>query len=405
MKEKTRFLIAGLALAAPLTPSHSQWQDDSRREVSIRPSIQLNYDSNIYKVNRRSSLVAGPVASDVSISPGVNLDVSLPLGRQRVYLAGFAGYDFFIENDRLNRERIALTGGADLRLIGSCVATGEFSYARAQGDLANGLTLFSVPNTEQRVTLLADASCGSSVGLQPGIGYTRETIDNSNRTFTATNSSSDSYRASLGYARPSFGSLSLFGTITDARYDDRVPLFGTPTIGEGIKSYVVGLRYQREIGARLRGSISGGYNWVNPKGGGETFRGANYAVSLDYRASERLAVSLQAARAAELPNLINVQYAITDTFGLSGSYRLNPRISLTFASSYTKRNLRQSPSLINVPFAANRDELLQLTAGAGYDIGRKLRLNAGFTHQQRRSDNDFFRYNANQVSIGASYQL
>lgn len=388
-----------------MSAGHAQWQDESRRSVSIRPSLQLNYDSNVYKVNRGSTLGAGPLTDDASISPSVNLDISLPLGRQRVYLAGYAGYDFYIDNDRLNRERIALTGGADLRLIGSCLTTGEISYARAQGDLANGLTLFTIPNTEQRVTLQADASCGSSVGLQPGIGYTRETVDNSNRTFTATNSSSDSYRVSLGYVRPAFGSLSLFGTYTDARYDDRIPLIGTPTIGEGIKSYVIGLRYEREIGSRLRGSISGGYNWVNPKGGGKAFRGANYAASLDYRASERLAVSFQAARAAELPNLINVQYSITDTLGLTGSYRLNPRISLKAGISYTKRNLRQSPIVIGLPFTANRDELLQMNVGAGYDIGRKLRLNADFTHQQRRSDNDFFRYNANQISIGASYQL
>jgi hypothetical protein len=391
----------------PATAASAQANDESRRSVSIRPSIQLAYDSNIYKVSRSSTLVAGPLADDISVSPGVALDISLPLGRQRVFLAGYAGYDFYLKNDRLNRERIGLDGGADLRVVGSCSTTLTAGYARAQGDLANGLSLFAAPNTEQRVTLSADARCGGPVGLQPAIGYTHQTVRNSNTSFVATNSTSDSYRGSLAYVRPSFGSLSLYGNYAESRYDDRVPtLPGVPAnLREGIKSYGVGLQYSREIGARLRGSISGGYNWVDPKLGGEKFRGANYALSLDYSASERLAVGITAARSADLPNLLNVLYSITDTFGMTASYRLNPRISLNAGGSYQKRRLRASEVLVGSPFVATRDELLQLTAGAGYDLGQKLRLNLGFTHQQRRSDNDFFRYNANQVVIGASYQL
>lgn len=407
MKEKTRIVCLGLALVAPATAADAQAQDESRRSLSIRPSVQLIYDSNVFKVGRQTILPAGPRTDDISISPGLNVDISLPLGRQRVFLAGYAGYDFFMKNSRLDRERIGLDGGADLRLVGSCSTTVNLGYARAQGDLANGLSLFATPNTEERVTYGANARCGGPVGLQPGIGYSHQKIRNSNRTFFATNSSADTYQASLAYVRPSFGSLSLFGTYSDAQYDDRVPLIpGLPSgFREGIESYAVGLRYEREIGARLRGSLSGGYNWVNPKIGNQTFRGANYALSLDYRASERLTASLSAARSADLPNLINVLYAITDNFTLAGTYRLNPRATLNFGGTYQNRKLRASEVLIGTPFVATRDELLQLNVGAGYDLGQKLRLNIGFTRQQRRSDNDFFRYNANQVAIGASYEL
>lgn len=407
MKDRTRIVCLGLALVAPATAADAQAQDESRRSLSIRPSVQLVYDSNVYKVGRQSNLAAGPQTDDVSISPGLNVDISLPLGRQRVFLAGYAGYDFFMKNSRLDRERIGLDGGADLRLIGSCSTTVNIGYARAQGDLANGLSLFAAPNTEERVSYGANASCGSAIGLQPGIGYSHQKIRNSNRSFFTTNSTSDNYQASLAYVRPSFGSLSIFGTYGEARYDDRVPLIpGVPTgFREGIDSYSVGLRYEREIGARLRGSISGGYNWVNPKIGNQTFRGANYSLALDYRASERLTASVTAARSADLPNLINVLYAITDAFTLNGNYRLNPRISLNFGGTYQNRKLRASEVLVGTPFIATRDELLQLNFGAGYDLGQKLRLNLGFTRQQRRSDNEFFRYNANQVVFGASYQL
>lgn len=407
MKEKTRLVCLGLAVIAPVTAAQAQGRDESRRSLSIRPSVQLAYDSNVFKVGRQTAIPSGPRTSDYTVSPGLNVDISLPLGRQRVFLAGYAGYDFYMKNSRLDRERIGLDGGADLRLLGSCATTLTGSYARAQGDLANGLSLFALPNTEQRVTVGADATCGGPVGLQPGAGYSRSTVRNSNRSFLSTNSSSDTYQASLAYVRPTFGSLAVFGTYTNARYDDRVPLIPGVPVGfrEGIESYSVGLRFSRQIGARLTGSISGGYNWVDPKLGGQTFRGANYAASIDYRASERLALGFTAARSADLPNLINVLYAISDSFSLTGSYRLNPRISLNFGGSYQNRKLRSSEVFVGNPFTATRDELLQLNAGAGYDLGQKLRLNLGFTRQQRRSDNEFFRYNANQVAISASYEL
>lgn len=408
MRKSSRLVCAGLAVIAPATASHAQGGEEAqRRSLSIRPTLQLIYDSNVYKVSRRASFAAGPLVDDLSVSPGVNLDISLPLGRQRVFLAGFAGYDFYVSNSRLDRERIGLNGGADLRPFGTCVTTLLVDYGRAQGDLANGLSLFAVPNTEERVTLGADARCGGAIGLQPGIGYRHQRVSNSNRTFLTNNSTSDTYSASLAYVRPSFGSLSLYGNYSRGRFDDRVPIAPgiPPTLREGIDSYGAGLRYEREIGARLRGWISGGYTWVNPNTGGEKFRGASYAAAIDYRASERLAVSLNASRTAELPNLINVLYAINDSVSLSGSYRLNPRISLNAGVNYQNRRLRASQALVGVPFVATKDELLQLSTGAGYDLGRRLRLNLGFTHQQRRSDNDFFRYNANTVQLGASYEL
>lgn len=407
MKQKSPIICLGLALLAPAHPAWAQRQPDNRREFTIRPSVQLGYDSNIYKVGRSAGLVAGPRADDITVSPGLNVDIALPLGRQRVFLAGYAGYDFYLRNSRLNRERIGLDGGATLRVVGSCSTTFTGGYARAQGDLANGLSLFAVPNTEQRVTVGVDATCGRETGLQPTIGYSHQTVDNSNASFFTTNSATDSYRASLAYVRPSFGSLSVYGNYAVSNYTDRVPLLPglPPTFREGITSYGVGLQYSRNIGARLRGSISGGYNWVDPKLGGQKFRGVNYAANIDYTASERLAFNLTAARSAELPNLINVLYSITDSFALNGTYRLNPRITLNFGASYQNRKFRTSEVLIGNPFNASRDELLILNLGAGYDLGQRLRLNAGFTHQQRRSDNDFFQYNANQVVIGASYRL
>lgn len=408
MRKSSRLVCAGLAIVTPVTASYAQGgQDGPRRTLSIRPTLQLIYDSNVFKVNRQSALPAGPLVDDVSISPGVNLDISLPIGRQRVFLSGFAGYDFYVSNSRLDRERIGLNGGADVRPFGTCVTTFVVDYGRTQGDLANGLSLFAVPNTEERVTLGADARCGGAIGLQPGVGYRHQRINNSNNVFQTNNSTSDTYTASLAYVRPSFGSLSIYGNYSKGRFDDRVPIApGIPvTLREGIETYGAGLRYERQIGARLRGWVSGGYTWVNPNVGGETFRGASYAAALDYQASERFALSFNAARTAELPNLINVLYAINDSFSLNGSYRLNPRISLNAGVNYQDRKLRASQALVGVPFVATSDELLQLSAGAGYDLGRRLRLNLGFTRQQRRSDNDFFRYNANMIQLGASYQL
>lgn len=405
MNSSTRIFCAGLGLLVPFTGVHAQWEDPDRRELSIRPALQLAYDSNVFRVNRR--IVGGPDEGDVRISPGLDVDISLPIGRQRVFLSGFAGYDFYASNSRLDRERILLDGGADLRVVGSCLTAINASLARLQGDLANGLSLFSLPNTEERTAIGADVTCGRNPGLQPSVGYTHQRVKNSNRSFNRTNSTSDSFRASLAFARPTFGALSVYGTHSNARYDDRIPLApGIPAgLREGIETYGVGIRYQREIGARLRGTISAGYTWVNPKLGGPRFRGADYSAGVNYRASERLAINLDARRRAELPNLINALYAITDSVQLSATYRLNPRVSLNLGSSYQYRKLKSSEIFVGQPLFATRDELLLLNAGAGYDVGQRLRLNLGFTHQQRRSDNDLFRYNANQIVFGASYEL
>lgn len=388
------------------------------RHIGIRAAVDASYDSNALGVSdaliQRGSLV-GRSKDDIQITPSLLLDILVPFGRQSAFLSGQLGYDFYVNNSQLDRERIGLDGGVNLRVVGSCATTISGSYIRQRSNAGDVFALSPVPiadrtNTEERTSIGGDATCGGPVGLSPSFGYRHSQVRNSSRFFELNDSNQDAFNASLGYQRPSLGRIAIYGSYVEGEYTRRNVL-GLPAIfpgipNDGVKSYSVGGRFEREIGSRISGAVSVGFSWVNPKAVfSQKFRGSTYSVNLNVRPTDRMSVDLLASRAADLSNTVFATFAITEIYSLNGTYRLNRKMAVNFGSSYQTRDYRQNAQVIDQTATVSNDDFVRAYVGMVYDLNDRVRLNGLVSQQRRKSDNSFFNYNNTTVSVGASLAL
>jgi predicted porin len=404
-------LLAGTAgAAAAQTPGMGGGQGPAgpnERRVEIRPSAQLIYDTNVYRVGEGFDL-GGLARDDVRVTPSVDAIIALPVGRQTVFLNGNVGYDFYRRNSRLDRERIALSGGAQLRAGQRCSATVTGGYVRQQSDFTDVFATLAVPNTDERRSIDVQASCGGAVGLTPSFGYRHDESRNSSDLFRPLNTNSDTFNASLGYQRPTFGVLSIYGTYTTSAFPERRFLTPTGLVRDGVENYSAGISFERQIGRRITGTVALGYTWVNPRlDDTPDFRGVSYRAAIDVRPNDDFTVNLTASRNVEVQNFVAASYSITDLYGLTGTYQFNPRLRMNFGSSYQKRDFRAGPQLGGLPgfLLLPEDKVITGNVGLSYDVTRRLTLTTGFVQERRDSNNQIFNFKSSVVTAGISLLL
>ncbi|NNM77248.1 outer membrane beta-barrel protein [Sphingomonas sp. ID1715] len=399
--------------AAPRAPS-----GPPARSIGIRAAVDVSYDSNAFGLSDaliRQGRLAGRSKDDISITPSLQLDITQPFGRQAAYLRGTIGYDFYLQNSQLQRERIQLDGGVNLQVGHGCSGGVNAAYGRFKSNSGDVFVLGDEPlirdiNTQETLVFGGRAQCGGAIGITPAIGYQHSQIRNDSRFFKLNDSNSDSFDGSIGYSRPSLGRISLYGTYTTAKYLNRTviglpgPIPGIPT--DGVESYSAGVRFERQIGTRVQGSIAGGYSWVNPKNiFSNKFRGSSYSASLNIRPFDAMSLDLLASREAETTNAVFASYSITEIYALNGTYRLNRKMSANFGSSYQSRDYRGRFATVDGAATLGEDKFVRAYVGLAYDLNRRLRLNGLVSQQRRKADNPLFNYNNTTVSLGASFAL
>jgi hypothetical protein len=388
------------------------------RRLGVRADLNASYDSNVLGVSkaaRRANVIEDSV-DDFRITPSLALDLITPFGRQSAFLRGEIGYDFYFSNTHLNRERINLNGGANLRAGGTCSALVDAAYARQRSNSANVFAVTADPlidenNTEETISYGGQAQCGGPIGISPSFGYRHTRVRNSSPFFIFNDSNQDAFNASLGYQRPTLGRISVYGNYSEGEYIRRnilgLPAGSIPGLPlDGVKNYSAGVRFERSIGSRIYGAVALGYSWADPRSPlSRKFRGTSYAVNLGVRPSDRLTVDLNASRASELSNAVFATFAVTEQYGVNGTYRLNQKLAFNFGSSYQKRDYQGDARVIDDQAQVSKDEFVRGYVGFVYDLNRRLRMNGVFSQQRRMSDNSFFNYNNSTASLGVSLSL
>lgn len=384
------------------------------RQIDIRAQVDFGYDSNIFGVGRRFTGAAGRDLDDFSVTPSLQLNILQPVGRQSAYLSGQIGYDFYRRNDQLNQERINLQAGYNLALPAQCSGNLNSGYQRSRTNAGDIFALsldpsFARNNTQTVRSVGARVDCSRAIGFSPGAGYTHTEVRNSVPLFELNDLDSDVWDASIGFARPSLGRVSLYGSYAKTRFLQR-NRFGFPAFGneplDGVTSYTAGARFERNIGTRASASLAAGYSWVKPRTFfANDFTGSNYSASLALRPSERLTVDLLASRSIDVQNTVFATFAVTDVYALNGTYRLTRQLGFNFGTSYQSRDFRGNARTAGGAIFIDQDDFTRAYGGLNYDLNRRLRL-TGLVSQTRRNSNvNAFDYNNTTVNIGISYAL
>lgn len=381
------------------------------RRIGLRAAVDASYDSNVFGISRaREFTLGGRSKSDISITPSVQIDAFVPLGRNSVFVRGLVGYDFYVENSQLNRERIDLDGGGTVQVASTCTVSPNISYGRARSNAGDVFIVTGDPalvrrNVEERMTLGAEAACSRSSGLSLTAGYNHTTFRNSAPIFKQNDLDQDGFNGSIGYQRPTLGRLAIYGNYSTVEYLKRLDITGRPDL---IRSYGTGLQFERNIGSRASASISAGYSWVEPRSNTGKFSGSSYSASLNLRPSDRLSVDLLISRSVDFATSTFASFTISENYALNGTYRLSQRLSANFGASQQKRDFRFSNVLPGINLPISNDVFTRAYGGLVYDLNRRLRLNALISQQKRDSKDVFalsnseFDYNNTTVSIGAS---
>jgi hypothetical protein len=380
------------------------------RQIGIRAGVDVSYDSNVFGIGRgleRQGVLGGRSKDDISVTPSLQLDIVLPMGRNSLYTRGVIGYDFYVDNTQLNRERINLDAGGNFQATSACAVAPNINYGRFRSNAGDVFVATGDPtlvrrNVEERFTVGAQASCGRASGVSATLGYRHTTIRNTAPIFKFNNLNQDGVDGSIGFQRPSLGRVALYGNYAEVEYLNRA---------DAIRSYGAGLRFERSIGSRASASIAGGYTWVDPQSNTNRFSGSSYSATLNLRPVDRFSVDLLASRSVDFASTVFASYTITEVYALNGTYRLTPRLAANFGSSYQTRDFRYNFGAGIPVIAITNDKFTRAYGGLVFDLNRRLRLNALVSQQRRDSNsilnptNGFFDYTNTTVSIGASLAL
>lgn len=365
-----------------------------------RFDIQLNlvtvYDDNVARSGAAVAAARGLEQEDVIVSPTVTLDILQPVGRQALFLQGLAGYNFYNENDQLNRERVSLQGGASVAL-GPCVGALTGGFTRQQSEL-DDLSLIATKNVETLTTVGANAACGRPTGFAPTFSVEQQWLENEGALTGASDYQETTGEVGIAYRRPSFGELTLFGSVGRTEYEDRLANPGQSLEKDGYDVYSGGLRFNRRLGARLEGTLNAGYASIRPfSDATEDFEGFTYGADLTFRPSGRIDGTLSFSRSVSPSMRLQATYAVEEIYRLQANYRIGSRLALTIGGSYAESEYEGAGA---GPTSGVGDEQIKSAfASLRFDLGRRLAVALGVNQQDRDADVPGFDYTANRVEF------
>ncbi len=384
-------LVAGWSAAAPAATERGL-------DVALRSS--LAYDDNVFRLSDGVAPATGRTRADWVLTPSAEIGYTGILGPVQARLDAKIGYQFHRRNKLLDRERIDLGANGTTRIVG-CEVKLKGSYSRGQSDLADVVVGGDLVNVEDRIGYGANLLCGDAIGLRPGLGYQHVSVDNSDAARSVSDFRADTYTASLGYSRPSFGMLSLYGSYRDGSYPNRPELAPGLGANDRVRVWSSGLTYSREIGTRFSGTASVGYMKVKPKLDAiPGFKGLSYAGELRFHATERLGGSIGFSRSAQQSNLLGISYSIDTRYEGGLSYTLSPRMSLYAQASHLRRRFEASP-LVPSPIGGGHDRSSEISGGIKLAAVRRLTLELSGSHLVRKSNVSLLDYDRNRVMLTA----
>lgn len=368
-------------------------------------STTTRYDSNVPRTNDLRPNPRGLERSDVRISPSFHVAYARNFGRHLAGLNADLGYDFYIKNTVLDRERISVNPFVNLDLPVCDVAL-LGGVSRRQSELGELVDVALDPavalqNAQTRRRLNARLICGGAYGLRPTFEYDYNRGENSNPLRQRANFRSTRLQSGLSYSSPGLGDISVFATRTEIDFPDRITSTGGPA---GFMTRGAGVQYRRAIGTRLNFDGTLSYIDLEPKSGNLPGRsGLNAAVSFILTATPRLQLSGVYSRAFTNSLTSNATYQIINIYALNATYAANDRLRLRAGASLSPRTFFYDVVPVG-PFIGNQRRF-DIFGGASYSLNDRVQLSLDGGYQSRRADLAFFDYDRYFISAGVSVSL
>ena len=368
-------------------------------------SVTARYDSNVPRLSDESLNLQGFEREDIRISPALQLNFARNLGRHQVGINANLGYDFYIRNTELNRERLSVEPFVYANLPVCDLAVAGLA-SRQQSDLGQLVYVGIDPtlgtdNTETRKRINGRLICGETYGLRPTLEVERGSGDNSNPLRQVADYHYTRIQPGVGYSSPVLGEIGIFAVKTETDLPNQI-LPNGETAGYTLRGF--GLQYSRNIGSRLTFNGSVSHVEVTPYGNisdGES--GLNASVNLTLLASERLQLTAFANRNFTSTLTSTSTYELAEGYGLTATVAANDRLRFRFGGQYSPRRFFYAVTPVG-PFIAQQKQY-DTFGGVSYTLNRRMRLNLDAGYQRRDADLDIFDYDSVYAAVGLSFSL
>ncbi len=380
-------------------------QSGGGNRSNITASVTARYESNLARVED-AALAAerGIEAEDIRIGPNLQLDVARMLGRHQVGLRAYLGYDFYVRNTQLNRERLLIEPFANLDLP-VCDLAIDAGVGRRLSEIGDVVVIgpdptIGIDNTETTKRIVGRVVCGDSYGLRPTFEVEHAVGDNSNPLRRRADYRVTRIQPGVGYASPTLGEVSLYAIRQDTDLPNQLQPNGQMA---GFTLRGAGLGYRRAIGTRLNfnGNIS--HVEVTPYDGSSSRSGINGSVALTMIASERLQLVAFANRAFTSTLTSDATYELQQGYGLTANYAANDRLRFRLGGQIAPRRLYYAVTPVGA--FIERQTQTDIFAGATYNLNRRMRLTLDGGYQKRDADLNVFDYDGYYVAVGLSVSL
>jgi hypothetical protein len=382
-------LIVGVVLGVTAFASPVAAQET--RKLSIGVNARVEHDSNVAKSSASQAALRGLSRADTLFTPAATIEFLQPVGRHSVFFNGSAGYSFYEKNDQLNRERLDFNGGGNAQL-GPCRTTLLAGYSRGINQVDDPLLEVSVENIQEVKRVNAEITCSRSTGLGVVGRVSQDWVSNNFDILNESDYETTSAMAGVTYSRPALGTLTVFGSFQKTDYPDRL-------IASGYEMTSYGLTYDRQLGARIQGSVTVAFANVEQLGLAATdgdLQSTTYSGLISYRASNRLSLQASFDRAVSPSVGIGRTYDLSTTYRLAGDYRLGSRITLSAGVAQVDRD---SEGLL-FPGVSLTDSVTKTFFGSvRYRQSERLSFMLDATREERTTNAPQFDYTSNRVGV------
>jgi hypothetical protein len=399
MRIEKAIIVAAAAIIVNAMPALAAGVDIPAADAPpINVQFGVRYDSNVAASNRAFGNSRGLSREDEIFSPSVAVNYSKQLGSFGFFTQGTLGYDFYANNDILNRERIGVLAGVSTQLSG-CQLTPRTSYMRRQSDLQD-LSIGITENTQEDVSVGLDVVCNGFGRLVPSASVQQTWATNSANTLLSSDYESFSANAGLGYQAGSFGTISLVGQYADTQYHNRFVPVVAALQRDGYKVYSAGLHYEKPIGATLEIGASVYQTSLSYDGLGLNFSGITYDGTVTYRPDSRFDVTAHFGRQTSPSNFLNAAYSIDQILSADAHYRLTSRMVAGLGASNRRQNFEGS----NLNFATDltKQSVTSFYGSLGFNVTSRMNLSLIARNTQRHADLAAYSYADNQIGLTLS---
>ncbi len=399
-----RTTAALATIGSVLWPAALLAQDGGEAVSEVSIDLVGRYDSNIARSSEARAAVRGLEREDYVISPTLTMNIVRPFNRVTLSLRGTLGYNFHARNSRLDRERIAIDGGARVG-VGPCRVDAIAQVRRQQSDLADigflpTLPLDDVTNVETAQVYGADISCGDETGLRPTAGIEYETARNSNPVRDRAEYDSIRYTTGIQYVSPAIGRITLYASRRDVDLPSQ--LINSREDGYRVTEY--GVRFARDLGTRIQASVYLANSKLasrNPAVRGNS--SLVYGGELTALIGSRLRLTANSGREVTNSLSSDAAYVISRPNALRLTYALNERVQIEGGASITSR--RYSYAFVPAGEVIERETRRIYDAGISYALGRNWRVRAAAGRDERNANGTVFDYSGTfaTASIGFTF--